>query len=128
MENQNITVYIGQWNGREYARALTFDKAKSAVQNHFAFGKPSECEYALGDTWATRTNITGWKIVELNVEVPIIAIQVKTSSRHDTAHATWQCPICKQFYSEEWRPDEDARLLLMCEFKHSKTYFLGTTE
>ena len=127
MTTETITIYIGRWNDREFVYSLAKEGVKALVEKHFAFGDPAEDEYAVGNIWASGDQDNGWRIVERKVAVPVIGIELKTSQPDDTSHVIWQCPYCKRFYSDEWRPDDKLPILLLCGCEEASKYLLGTS-
>ncbi len=125
MISETVTIYVGRWNDREFVFSLEREKAKSLVESHFAFGDPSEDEYALGNAWAIGNENCGWRIVECHVTIPVIVVELTTSNRDDTAHIIWQCPYCNKFYSDNWRQDDELPVLVSCGCEEASHYLLA---
>jgi hypothetical protein len=122
-----ISVYIGRWNDRELVYALKREQAQSLVEKHFAFGDPSKDQYALGNVWASAHRNEGWRIDEHKVAAAVIDVEIKSSQGVETPHLIWQCPYCKQFYSDEWRNEDELPILLRCGCEDASRYLLGGT-
>jgi hypothetical protein len=125
MSTEMITVYVGQWNDREYVYALDFEGAKKTILKCARFGDPSESEYAVGNTWATGDGEAGWRIIERNVEATTIMVELKISGDDHTNHVVWQCPFCERYYSDDWRAGDRLPVLFMCRNKHELKYLVG---
>jgi len=69
MAKQDVTLFVGQWNFRDFAYSLDEVGAKELVESHWAFGDPSEDEYAVGQSWASAEGEHGWRIVARTVAV-----------------------------------------------------------
>lgn len=125
MTTETITIHIGRWNDRDFAYALEKEQAKALVESHWAFGDPAEDESAVGNVWASSDQDIGWQIVEQMVTVPVIAVELRTSQSEDTSHVIWQCPYCKNVYSDEWRTNDKLPVLLRCGCEDASNYLLG---
>lgn len=125
MTSESITIFVGKWNDREFVFSLSMEQAKLLVEGHFAFGDPSTEEYAFGNVWASESQRTGWRIEERKVEVRVISVEVQSTQPGETAHVLWQCPCCKRFYSDDWGPDEELPVLLLCPCESESNFLLG---
>ncbi|MFN5186227.1 MAG: hypothetical protein ACK5GD_10600 [Planctomycetota bacterium] len=126
--SSKTTLYVGQWNSTEYVYALNSDSAVASVKQHFAYGDPSEDDYAVGEQWASADNDSGWKIVAKEVNTLRIGVRVEMGSQGDTAHMNWTCPFCGEGFSDEWRPDDTLPVLLMCGCNEQSKFLLGVHE
>lgn len=118
-------LYIGRWNETDYVYALTLDNAIASVKEHFAFGNPSEDDYAVGEAWASEDNDSGWKVVSREVDLPSIKVEIKTTSQGETGHVIWSCPVCGETYSDDWLPNDELPVLLMCGCNEKSKFLLG---
>lgn len=119
------TIYVGRWNDRDCVYALDADVAVTSVKEHFAFGDPSQDQYAVGNTWATPTNDSGWRILSMVVDAPSIEIEIKAGNEDETSHVCWTCPICGESYSDDWELQDCLPVLLMCGCTDKSKFFLG---
>ncbi len=125
METREIKIYIGLWDSREFVYSLSEGQTKSLVETHFAFGDPAIDEYALGKVWASGDEPQGWRIIETKVTVPVIAVEIEHSDGAGAAHAIWQCPYCKKYYSDDWQCHDYLPVLLRCGCVNGSNYLLG---
>lgn len=126
MPKRHVILYVGQWNGREYAFSLDAAHAKSLTESCFAFGDPAVDEYALGNAWAASDDDPGWRIVTR----PASLLEVGVSFQHDEeagpSHVHWQCPYCLKWRSDDWLPDDRLPVLLGCGCQEASRHLLGT--
>ncbi len=117
MKSKTITVFEGVWGNTVYAFALDDVATREAVEHGYAFGDPSDDEYAIGNTWAESDNPDGWRIVERTVVVAcVVAKKAGDFTKDETVHLIWQCPYCNCHISEDLDPSDTSPLLLSCGF------------
>ena len=126
MKNETITIYIGKWNDREFACDLSYDRARTLVEDSYAFGDPAIDQHAVGNKWATDFDDDGWRIVTHNMAIAVISVDVKASGDAETAHLVWQCPYCNKYVSDDWRSSDNLPMLLCCGCQDSSKYLLAT--
>ena len=126
MAEKTVTMYIGMWCDKELAYSLHEGHVKSLVESHYAFGDPSEDEYALGNNWATTGSEIGWRIVARTVSMLEIDVTLDLSGEVSLPHVHWQCPYCRKRYSDAWLPDDTLPVLLGCGCEEASKHRLGT--
>lgn len=125
MSTKTTTVYVGCWDQSEYVYALSSDEAIASVKEHFAYGDPSNNDYAVGNIWASDDNELGWRINEMLVEAQEIEVEIKSGGDDETGHVVWSCPICSEVFSDDWKPDDKLPVLLMCGCDKRARFLLG---
>ena len=125
MEEKTVTVYMGMWCDKELVCSLYKDQVKSLVESHYAFGDPSEDEYALGNNWATTGSEKGWRIVARTVSMLEIDVTLDLAGEVSLPHVNWQCPYCRKWYSDEWLTDDKFPVLLGCGCQEASKHLLG---
>jgi hypothetical protein len=114
-------IYVGWWNEEDYVFALSYDRAKLLILEHYAYGDPLHDKYAMGNTWATAPENAGWRIVERKIATPIVFVEISEG----VDHVLWECPFCRNSYSDEWRPDDHLPILVTCGCNEMSKYLLG---
>lgn len=121
-------IYFGTWGDKDYVYALSPQAAVALVKSHFAYGDPNEDDYAVGETWVTDDNGTGWRVREADVEASEVKVEVRKGDYDDTSHLVWTCPDCCQVFSEQWKVDESLPVLLKCGCNQRSKFYLGVIE
>ena len=107
-------IFVGRWERTNYVYSLNFDSAVSMVKRHFAFGNPQDNPYAVGDMWKTTADEMGWEVVAQEEEVTHIRAKCVGDPVSETAHILWECPFCKESYSDDLQVEERFPVLLIC--------------
>ena len=122
---KQITVFEGTWGERVYAFGLDEATTRNAVEDGYAFGDPSEDDYAVGNEWAKSEDANGWRIIERPVAVAIIAGKKSGDvTSNETCHLIWQCPHCNRQVSEDLYQDDHSPMLLGCGCQNTEKYIL----
>ena len=126
MVKRDVSLFVGQWNGRDFAYSLDEAGAKDLVESHWAFGDPSENEYAVGESWASAEGEQGWRIVARTVTVTEVGVILDGDEVGSLRHVHWQCPYCHKRYGDEWLADDRLPVLLGCGCQEASRHVLGT--
>jgi hypothetical protein len=126
MLRRDVSLFVGQWNGKDFAYSLDEAGAKHLVESHWAFGDPSEDEYTVGKSWASAEGEQGWRIVARTVAVTEVGVGVDSDEDGSPRHVHWQCPYCHKRYSDEWLADDRLPVLLGCGCQEASRCVLGT--
>ena len=122
---KHTAVFEGVWGSRVYAFGLDEPSTREAVEDGYAFGDPSEDDYAVGCKWAESEYDEGWRIVERLVEVASVAGEkLGDSSKGETVHVNWKCPHCDRQFSEDVYDDDASPMLLRCGCNDEEKYVL----
>ncbi len=121
---KKIHVYVGCWGKNEYVYALNYDDAVTQVKKHFAYGDSEVDDGAIGNTWTSDDNDTGWRINEILVEALVVNVDIKGSG-DETVHVVWSCPICRKYFSGDWRRGDELPVLLLCGCNEKSRFLLG---
>lgn len=127
MTTKAITIFVGQWDGRDFVFSLSEEKAKSLVETCAAFGDPLEAKYILGNSWASSGQDVGWRITERTLTIPVVSVAINQPSSDGIAHLVWSCPFCGRFYSDDWLPGDELPVLLSCGCNIDSKYLLGNS-
>lgn len=121
-----ITIYLGEFSGRDYIFALDPAAAKKLVESSWRFGDPAESEDALSDQWAKAEGDDGWRIREVKVAALLIPVQLLLEE--GTGHVAWRCPECQVAYSDDWLSGDTLPILLSCGCSERSKYLVGDGE
>lgn len=124
LENsRTVSIYVPECHGKDYGFALSVESARSLLKNHYAFGDPSESEYAVSNMWAKSESDLGWRIREDKVEAWDVPVELFTTKGE--GHLSWTCPFCGTIYSEDWSEADTLPVLLRCGCMGKLKHFIG---
>jgi hypothetical protein len=115
-----IVVHAALFGGVPRLYALSAERARRAIEELAAldggFASPAEVDSA-----------SGWAIVEQ--EADVIPVPVGIVSAGDSAELRWTCPACGMAWSDQWSPEDELPVLLLCDCGgKADTWCLGEGE
>ncbi|MDF1746269.1 MAG: hypothetical protein P1V19_21390 [Gimesia sp.] len=133
LDSETITIYEVFWGDRWYIRSLSESEALKSLKSHWAYGEVDiDDDYGpIGTKWAKDHSEDGWRIVPRNIQAFKIFGEVKGSFElRETVHLIWQCPKCRQYFSEDAEEDDKYPTLLSCSCRNSgeETYYFVDVE